>query len=87
MAVTRTGTLLAGVTSWTARVGPVAVVSVSVRPGRRVTLTVVCGLAERSATSLATATVAHLRGEGSCQATFSIPTGGTGSVAWRVVTT
>jgi hypothetical protein len=85
--VTRTGTLLAGVTSWSTRVGPVDDVSVSVQPGRRVTLTVVCGLATSSATSLATATVAHLRGEGSCRATFSIPVGGTGAVAWRMVTT
>ncbi len=84
-AVSRDGTFAVGESSFTARVGPVHEVTVSVRAGVKVTLSVTCGLTVMSATSVSSATV-RVHGGDACVATFSVPSAGPQPTPWQLVT-
>jgi hypothetical protein len=84
--VSRDGTFAPGQTTVTAHLGAVRAVAVSVQAGLKVTLSVTCGLASRSATSVSTATVHIPDGAGACVATFAIPAGSPQPTTWQLVT-
>ena len=82
----RDGVFEGGATSASARVDAVHAVTVVVPAGIQVSLSVVCGLATWSTTSMTKATVHVLSGGAACTATFSIPTSAPQPARWRLTT-
>jgi hypothetical protein len=78
------GTFEGGATTASQQLGPVRTVTVSVPPGIPVKLTVTCGLAHRSATSMTSATVHVVSGGASCTAVFSVPSTTPQPAPWRL---
>jgi hypothetical protein len=79
------GTFVGGETTMVARLGAVRTVTVSVPVGMRVTLSVSCGISQRTATHTTTATVHIVDPVSTCVATIRVPPSSPEPAAWHLV--
>jgi hypothetical protein len=79
------GTFVGGETTMVARLGAVRTVTVSVPVGMRVTLSVSCGISQRTATHTTTATVHIVDPASTCVATIRVPPSSPEPAAWHLV--